>query len=88
MRIGSRVVAVQQIAEPGFGVHAETGDAGEVVHVEDGIPTVRFERTGTATIVDPSEVACQHAMVGACPFIPGVGICQDCDQDGLPIESI
>lgn len=87
MLVGMKVVAAQQITEPGFGVHADPGDVGEVVHVENGIPTVRFERTGTATIVDPSEIVCEHARVGACAFTPDVGTCQDCGQDGLPLPA-
>lgn len=38
-------------------IHAEPGDLGTVVHVEEGFwPTVRFDRTGTATCVTDEEV--------------------------------
>ncbi len=42
--------------EPAY-IHATIGDHGTVVDItEDGYPTVRFHRTGTATLVHPSEV--------------------------------
>lgn len=38
-------------------IHAEAGEGGEVVGVnEDRLPTVRFDRTGTATIVGWDEI--------------------------------
>jgi hypothetical protein len=38
-------------------IHAEEGDEGVVEYVSGaGIPTVRFNRTGTATVVAPEEV--------------------------------
>lgn len=43
--------------EPGW-LHAEPGDRGWVEYVDaSGYPTVRFERTRTATVVFPFEVA-------------------------------
>lgn len=68
---GDKVVARHEVTERGIGtigdpdaafpdaayIHAVEGDRGTVVHVNvDGYPTVRFERTGTATIVHPDEV--------------------------------
>lgn len=42
--------------EPAY-IHAIEGDTGTVVHINiDGYPTVRFHRTGTATLVHPDEV--------------------------------
>jgi hypothetical protein len=59
---GDRVEALVQISEtfPGASVphiHAEPGDLGECEFTEPGVyPTVRFERTGTASAVTPEEV--------------------------------
>jgi len=51
--------------EPGW-VHSEPGDLGRVIDAEvfdDGacLPTVRFERTGTATLCGPREIALVEA---------------------------
>lgn len=69
--VGTRVVAnVEHITEGGEPpdplatypkasyIHAVKGDLGTVIHVHerDGVATVRFDRTGTATIVFPVEV--------------------------------
>jgi hypothetical protein len=62
MNVGDRVRAITQIAESDFNdagtwVHANIGDLGHVVHIsEAGFPTVRFDKTGTATVVAPSEI--------------------------------
>lgn len=71
MNVGDRVRAKGRITEGGKGwigittdclpsrsyIHAERGQEGEVVHVtEDGLATVRFFPTGTATIVSNDEV--------------------------------
>lgn len=68
MEVGTKVKATKQITESGTEgdpaavfpagayIHAEKGDVGEVVYVENGNPTVRFERTGTATLVFNSEI--------------------------------
>lgn len=50
------VVATKKITEEGFNgkkphTHARPGDRGTIVHVDEGIPVVRFHRTGTATSV-------------------------------------
>jgi hypothetical protein len=38
-------------------IHAVAGDIGFVEYVdEDGYPMVRFDRTGTATTLDPSDI--------------------------------
>jgi hypothetical protein len=70
-RIGDRVRATQTITEGGWNspgspdckfpeenyIHAEAGDVGEVEYVDDeGWPTVRFDRKGTATIVSAEEI--------------------------------
>lgn len=55
-------------------VHAEPGEEGVVVHVEKGYwPTVRFDRTRTASCVTDFEVealehtsACPHEPCGKC----------------------
>jgi len=69
--VGTRVVALCQIVEDGSSpgnpesrplegdfIHAEPGEEGVVEDVdsERGIPSVRFNRTGTATIVSDSEI--------------------------------
>ncbi len=68
MTVGTKVKAAKQITESGIEgdpaalfpagayIHAEAGDEGTVVYVEDGNPTVRFDRTGTATLVFNSEI--------------------------------
>lgn len=39
-------------------VYAKPGDDGTIEYVDsDGVPTVRFDRTGTATIVGDHEIA-------------------------------
>lgn len=49
--------ATNLIDNPGF-VHALPGDYGTVEYVDDnGVPTVRFDETGTATIVGDNEVS-------------------------------
>lgn len=60
-RVGLRVRAACQITKGGDGVvgnpEAEAGEWGTIVHVtEDGLPTVNFDRTGTATLVGLAEV--------------------------------
>lgn len=70
--VGARVCAQMDITEGGDSsspdpaaefpqknyVHAREGDLGTVEHIsEDDVPTVRFERTGTATIVMEEEIA-------------------------------
>jgi hypothetical protein len=67
--VGLKVRALRQITEDGTVpgdptaefprgryIHAEEGDVGTVEGVDDNTPTVRFERTGTATIVGEDEV--------------------------------
>ena len=67
--VGQRVIATSRssrVSRPGIPdakfpahdyIHAEKRDEGVVEHVDhDGTPTVRFARTGTATIVRPHEV--------------------------------
>lgn len=61
---GTIVVATRQISEKNFAgkrehVHAKKGDRGVVLSVGDDyddLLNVRFERTGTATIVGDDEV--------------------------------
>lgn len=71
-RVGQRVQATRTITEaggdqvgdeaalfdsPGY-IHARAGECGEVEYVDsDGAPTVRFDRTRTATVVGPDEVS-------------------------------
>jgi hypothetical protein len=58
-----KVRATHRITEPDFNdealwVHAELGEEGEVVHTDNlGYKTVRFFRTGTATVVAHSEIS-------------------------------
>jgi len=66
---GDRVVAERTITEGGeFGdtsaqfphpqyIHAMRGDTGKIVHVEKETVTVRFDRTGTATLVRWDEIS-------------------------------
>lgn len=75
VKVGDKVVAEQTITEAGGHpgdtsakfpapryIHAVEGDIGEVVHVnEEGLPTVRFERTGTSTLVGWGEVTPESA---------------------------
>ena len=64
MRIGDKVVALCDIVEDGFPkkgtkhVHASAGDTGNIIYTDPkhGFPTVRFDNTGTATIVFPDEI--------------------------------
>ena len=71
MKLGQRVRARRRIVEnderasekarpcePGW-VHAERGDEGKIVYIdeEQGLPTVRFDRTRTATMVFLKEIA-------------------------------
>lgn len=37
-------------------IHARAGDIGRVELIDDDTPTVRFERTGTATVVGDLEI--------------------------------
>jgi hypothetical protein len=60
---GMQVRALKRITETDFNdaeiwVHAEPGDTGEVADVRegDGIPTVIFDRSKTATVVFPHEI--------------------------------
>jgi hypothetical protein len=50
--------AAKNLLDPGW-IHAQPGDIGVVVHVDRTrmIPTIKFERTGTATIVGPHEIS-------------------------------
>ena len=63
MNKGDKVVAVSEIVEEDFPekgnthTHASPDDTGTIVYVDDnGFPTVRFDKTGTATIVFPDEI--------------------------------
>ncbi len=62
MRIGDHVEAVSQVTEEDFvggegtHVHAEVGEAGEVVDVCDGTLMVMWKRSGTACDCDASEL--------------------------------
>lgn len=60
-RVGDRVRAVLSITAPLGSAedveHAVPGDEGIVVHAQhDTYPTVKFDRTGLATIVDHDEI--------------------------------
>lgn len=71
MRIGQRVRARRRITEGGQGhpgksnaefpdpdyVHAERGDEGFIEGIDDGVPTVRFDPSGTATAVSLKEIS-------------------------------
>lgn len=69
MKVGDRVKAACIVTEDGTGVgdesakfpapnyiHARKGEYGTIVFVEHGQPTVRFDRTRTATLVGNDEV--------------------------------
>lgn len=66
---GDRVKAIKQITESGKlpgnpnaksldpdWIHAEAGELGTVVHDLADLPTIRFDRTRTATIVRDDEI--------------------------------
>lgn len=56
VRAKTRVFDLPDTSNPGP-VHAEAGELGTVEHTEPGCwPTVRFDRTGTATCVTDEEV--------------------------------
>jgi hypothetical protein len=76
-KVGQKVQAMGTITEnggpadeaaefPAGGyIHARVGDMGVVLHLNDeGLPTVRFEHTGTATIVGTSEVKLKCQLCG------------------------
>lgn len=69
LRFGARVVAAQRVIESNFmglreWIHAVPGDTGTVVHIdEEGFPTVRWHRTGTATTVNVGEDVSLMAVV-------------------------
>lgn len=60
--VNQKVIASVDITEENFAgnslhTHAYKGDAGVVEYVDsDGCPTVRFSKSGTATIVGDQEV--------------------------------
>lgn len=70
LKVGDKVRALKTVTESGEGegdpkaqfpdpnyIHATRGDTGKVVHTEPGyLPTVMFDRRGTATIVKSEEV--------------------------------
>jgi hypothetical protein len=60
LKAGQRVRSIGKVYDtgiPGDWLHAEPGEFGTVEHTEpDNWPTVRFDRTGTATCVTPLEV--------------------------------
>ena len=62
MKVGDRVKATTEIAEANFNgkekwIHANAGDLGKVVYISaTGAPTVQFKKTGTATVVAPTEI--------------------------------
>lgn len=76
-KVGDRVVAVQLVTEDGGPeiptaepckdgwVHARAGEEGEIIFTGDdiSIPTVRFDRTGTATCVILTEIALVRPLV-------------------------
>ena len=69
-KVGQNVLAAKIITEDGDSegsqkakypagnyIHAVMGDQGEIIHLNKaGLPTVRFERTDTATIVGLDEI--------------------------------
>ena len=53
MKVHQHVLSLCHLDEDGEEI-CRPGDRGTVIHVEaDGVPLVRFTRTGRATIVDP-----------------------------------
>lgn len=54
LKIHSAVLSICSIDDDVIGEVCRPGDRGEVIFLEpDGVPLVRFERTGRASIVDP-----------------------------------
>jgi hypothetical protein len=86
-QIGQNVLAVGTITEDGESqgsedaefpdgnyIHAITGDRGEVLHLnEECLPTVRFERTGTATIVGLDEITPLGKVHDELAYLEGEG---------------
>lgn len=99
--VGSRVKATRQITEAGGDVagdpaaefpapnyiHAEKGEPGVVEHVDgDGEPTVRFDRTGTATVVAAREVESTEPAGAKQPF-SGFPTIYDCGCSWLKVRA-
>ena len=88
---GALVVACVVISEPNFSapntihVHAEPDDLGVVVYRDNvtGFPTVRFVRSGTATVVAREEVW----VVGTDPETPADAIAKSMHDD-LPTRIV
>lgn len=75
---GSVAAAAVDFPEPGF-VHAVPCDYGTVVSVDDGAATVRFDRTGTATIVGNHEIDDLGHFIWE--YLEGEGVeCEDLDE--------
>lgn len=52
LKLGSRVLSICTLDENGLEI-CRPGDRGRVVHIENSIPLVRFQRTNRASIMDP-----------------------------------
>jgi hypothetical protein len=88
--VGQNVIAVQTITEDGESegsreaefpdgnyIHAVSGDMGEVLHLnEKNLPTVRFERTGTATLVGLDEINPLGKVHEELAYLEGEGYAQ------------
>jgi hypothetical protein len=57
--VGAHVLAIASINDEVIGEICRPADRGQVIHVENGLPLVRFERTGRASIVDPDSEVCR-----------------------------
>lgn len=85
--VGQNVLAAKTITEDGDSegsqeaeypagnyIHAVVGDQGEVLHLNDeGLPTVRFERTDTATIVGLDEITPMGKVHDELAYLEGTG---------------
>lgn len=68
--VGQKVRALKEVTEGGEGhdgdpaakfpeanyIHAREGELGEIEGIDDDYPTVRFEPSGTATLVGSGEI--------------------------------
>jgi hypothetical protein len=85
--VGQNVIAVKVITEDGASegsqeaefpdgnyIHAVGGDRGEVLHLnDDNFPTVRFARTGTATLVGLDEITAFGKVHEELAYLEGDG---------------
>lgn len=72
-------------------IHAEAGEMGEVIHANDNCPpTVRFERSGTATIVREEEIDIVETPIDVeseiCALFENMGCGVRCDKGEIVVS--